>query len=66
MGWFGNKSDDEDKSLIEISNDNGDHWVAEVPTKDVKKTEKALKEAGCERDYDEWVAASYHAKKVYD
>jgi hypothetical protein len=42
--WF--KDDEEDRSLVEISNDAGDHWVADVPTDGVKETEQALRDAG--------------------
>lgn len=43
----------DDRSLIEVGNDNGDHWVIELPTSEVRKTEKALRDAGCEHDHDE-------------
>lgn len=67
MGLFGRgKKDDDDRSLIEISNDKGDHWVADVPTKGVKATEKALRDAGVERDKDDQLVNRYDAKKVVD
>lgn len=43
----------DDESIIEVSNDNGDHWVAHVPTNQVRNIEKELRNAGCERDNDE-------------
>ncbi|MFE4108412.1 hypothetical protein [Almyronema epifaneia] len=68
MGLFGRKKrdDDDDRSLIEISNDKGDHWVADIPTKDVKDTEKALRSAGVERDKDDQLLQRYDAKRVVD
>lgn len=64
MGRF--KKDD--RSLIEISNDNGDHWVAEIPTKAVKETKKALRDAGCDLDRDEEAARNNRewAKRNFD
>lgn len=53
FGWLFGDDDKEDRSIIEISNDRGDHWVAEIPTDAVNATEKALREAGCERDESE-------------
>jgi hypothetical protein len=65
MGWFGRPSKD-DESLIEISNDSGDHWVAQVPTNEVRKIEKELSKAGCERDEDDSLRYRYNAKEVID
>ncbi|MBD2259905.1 hypothetical protein [Pseudanabaena sp. FACHB-2040] len=56
----------DDRSLIEISNDKGDHWVAEIPTSAVRKAEKALKEAGCKLDYDESTPWFSQAEKERD
>ena len=39
--------------LIEISNDDGDHWVAELPAKGIKQTTDALKNADVVSDTDE-------------
>jgi hypothetical protein len=50
--WF--KPDEEDRSLVEISNDAGDHWVADIPTSGVKETEQALRDAGLEQDNDDF------------
>lgn len=57
----------DDRSLIEVSNDNGDHWVADIPTKGVKETEQSLKEAGAVRDEDEQkVSRRFDAARVVD
>jgi hypothetical protein len=64
LDWF--KSDEEDRSLIEISNDSGDHWVADIPTRGVKATEKALRDAGVERDTDERLLNIYQPSRIVD
>lgn len=52
--WLGlGQEDDGDRSLIEVSNDRGDHIVIEVPTAKVWETKRALRKAGVERDDDE-------------
>lgn len=57
----------DDRSLIEVSNDNGDHWVADIPTKGVKETEQSLKEAGAVRDEDaQKVSRRFDAARVVD
>lgn len=56
----------DDRSLIEVSNDDGDHWVADVPTKGVKDTEKSLKDAGAVPDRDEALRKRYDAARVVD
>lgn len=55
-----------DRSLIEVSNDEGDHWVADIPTKSVKKTEDSLREAGAVRDDDDKLLRRYDAARVVD
>ena len=62
LDWF--KPDKEDRSLIEISNDAGDHWVADVPTSGVKETEQALRNAGLEQDRDDTLIRRYDASDV--
>ena len=55
----------DDLSLIEVSNDSGDHWVASIPTGDVKATEKSLRQAGAVRDDDEErLSRRYDAARV--
>lgn len=68
MGLFGRRKneDEDDRSLIEISNDSGDHWVADIPTKGVKETEKALRDAGVERDNDERLLSTYQPSRIVD
>ena len=68
MGLFGRRKsdDDDDRSLIEISNDKGDHWVADIPTKGVKETEKALRNAEVEKDNDERLGDVFGASRVVD
>ncbi|MEO0644814.1 MAG: hypothetical protein AAFZ17_01460 [Cyanobacteria bacterium J06650_10] len=60
------KPPEDDRSLIEVSNDSGDHWVADVPTKGVEETEKSLKDAGAVPDRDESLLRRYNAKRVVD
>lgn len=55
-----------DRSLIEVSNDSGDHWVADVPTEGVTETEKSLKKAGAVPDKDEDLRKRYDAARVVD
>lgn len=68
MGWFGRNNNEEegDRSLIEISNDNGDHWVADIPNDGVKETEKALRDAGVEQDKDDRLLNVFRANRVVD
>ncbi|NEP15443.1 MAG: hypothetical protein F6J97_00900 [Leptolyngbya sp. SIO4C1] len=67
MWPFGKKDDEEeDRSLVEISNDEGDHWVADIPTKGVKETEKSLRAAGVERGDDEKLMRMYNAAEKVD
>ena len=57
----------DDRSMIEVSNDSGDHWVADIPTKGVKDTEKALQDAGAVRDEDETkLSRRYDAARVVE
>jgi hypothetical protein len=62
--WF--KDDEEDRSLIEISNDAGDHWVADVPTDGVKETERALRDAGVKEDNDDLISKIFGASRIAD
>ncbi|MEA5449676.1 hypothetical protein VB780_13910 [Leptolyngbya sp. CCNP1308] len=68
MGLFGRRKrdDDDDRSLIEISNDSGDHLVVDIPTSGVKETEKALRDAGVERDDDERLVNTYQPRRIVD
>ena len=69
MGLFGRRKsddDDEDRSLIEISNDSGDHLVVDIPTSGVKDTEKALRDAGVERDKDDQLVNTYQPSRIVD
>jgi hypothetical protein len=61
------KLPDDDRSLVEISNDEGDQWVADIPTKGVKETEQSLKDAGAVKDDDEKkVSRRYDAARVVE
>jgi hypothetical protein len=62
--WF--KPDEEDRSLVEISNDAGDHWVADIPTSEVKETEQALRDAGLEQDNDDCLINIFGARRIVD
>ena len=66
FGWLKPEEDGEDRSLIEISNDSGDHFVADIPTSGVQETEKALREAGVEKDNDESLVNVFGASRVVD
>ncbi|NEP15454.1 MAG: hypothetical protein F6J97_00960 [Leptolyngbya sp. SIO4C1] len=51
FGWLFNLGkDDEDKSLIEISDAGSTHDVIEIPTSAVKEIEKKLKRAGIKKE----------------
>ena len=56
----------DDRSLIEVSNDEGDQWVADIPTKGVAETEKSLRDAGVVRDDDDRLLRRYDAARVVD
>lgn len=61
------KLPDDDRSLIEISNDSGDQYVADIPTKGVKETEDSLRKAGAVRDDDEErVSRRFDAARVVE
>lgn len=60
------KLPEDDRSLIEVSNDSGDHWVADVPTGGVRDTEKSLKDAGAVPDRDEDLRRRYDAARIVD
>lgn len=66
FGWLKPEEEPEDHSLIEISNDSGDHWVADIPTTGVKATEKALRDAGVEGDNDERLLNTYQPSRIVD
>jgi hypothetical protein len=66
FGWLKPEEEDENRSLVEISNDQGDHWVANVPTNEVDRTTKALYDAGVERDNDEHLSSVYGASRIVD
>ncbi|NMF84658.1 hypothetical protein [Nodosilinea sp. P-1105] len=66
FGWLKPEEEDEDRSLIEISNDSGDHWVADIPTDGVNATTKALRDAGVEQDNDERLSNAFGAKRIVD
>jgi len=66
FGWLRPEEEPDDRSLIEISNDDGDHWVADIPTKGVKSTERELRKAGVERDDDERLSQVYGAQRIVD
>lgn len=55
---------EEDRSVIEISNDVGDHWVADIPTSGVQDAEKALRKAGLESDRDDYVSRRHDAEEI--
>ncbi|MDV3351706.1 hypothetical protein QGP82_23590 [Leptothoe sp. LEGE 181152] len=44
---------EDDEAIMEISNDEGDHWVMHVPTHDLLQTGSSLIGAGAEVDKDE-------------
>ena len=56
----------EETRLVEISNDDGDHWVAELPAKGIKQTTDALRDAGATRDTDERDYRDPWAEKFVD
>ena len=59
--------DADDRSLLEVSNDSGDHWVADIPSDGVEETEKSLRNAGVVRDDDEErVSRRYDAARVVE
>ncbi|MEM9947180.1 MAG: hypothetical protein AAF810_14075 [Cyanobacteria bacterium P01_D01_bin.36] len=61
------KVDADDRSLLEVSNDSGDHWVADIPSDGVEETEKSLRNAGVVRDDDEErVSRRYDAARVVE
>lgn len=62
--WF--NAEAEDTSLVQISNDIGDHIVAEVPTNAVDSIEIALGEAGLSPDNDESYTNLYSAERKYE
>lgn len=66
FGWLKPEAEAEDRSLIEISNDSGDHLVVDIPTKGVQETEKALREAGVARDDDERLVNTYQPSRIVD
>jgi len=66
FGWLKPEEEDEDRSLIEISNDSGDHWVADIPTDRVSATTKALRDVGVEQDNDERLSSAFGAKRIVD
>ena len=55
---------DDDESLIEVSNDNGDHWVANVPTENIVETSSLLMNAGIVRDHDDQLSRDYRAGTI--
>lgn len=63
MGLFNKPfhNSDSDESLIEVSNDNGDHWVASVLTEDIVATSSLLINAGVARDQDDQLSRDYRA-----
>ena len=61
------KVDADDRSLLEVSNDSGDHWVADIPSDGDEETEKSLRNAGVVRDDDEErVSRRYDAARVVE
>jgi hypothetical protein len=66
FGWLRPEESDDDRSLVEISNDDGDHWVADIPTEGVKETERALRDAGVEEDRDETLSKIYAGDRILD
>lgn len=52
MGWFGKKQEDDDTALVEISNDNGDHYVAEIPSNDADEVRGWFRKSGMRNDQD--------------
>lgn len=60
MWPFSNKDDqEEDRSVFEVSNDEGDHWVGDVPSNAVDDVSRQLKDAGVVPDRDEQTIAKY-------
>jgi hypothetical protein len=66
FGWLRPEDDEEDRSLIEVSNDAGDHWVADIPAEGVQETERALRDAGVEEDNDDLVSKIFGASRIAD
>lgn len=60
MIWpFNSKDEEKDRSVFEVSNDEGDHWVGDVPSDAVDDVSRQLKDAGVEPDRDEQTIAKY-------
>lgn len=58
------KHSKKDRSLVEVSNDMGDHWVADIPTDGVSETERSLLDAGAIRDKDDKLQKLYNAAQM--
>ena len=50
---------EEDRSVFEVSNDKGDHWVGDVPSSAVDDVSRQLKDAGAIPDRDAETVAKY-------
>lgn len=54
MGWFGfGSSNEEDETLFQVSNDNGDHYVVSVPTSEADEVEGWFGRAKMKEDWDD-------------
>lgn len=63
MSLFNFWKGEPDKSLIEVSNDSGDHIVIEMPTDYVREVEEELRKAGCKPDKTEAVGIQANTKR---
>ncbi len=60
MIWpFNRKDEEEDRSVFEVSNDDGDHWVGDVPSSAVDDVSRQLQDAGVIPDRDEETVSKY-------
>ena len=50
---------EEDRSVFEVSNGKGDHWVGDVPSSAVDDVSRKLQDAGVVLDRDEETVAKY-------
>jgi hypothetical protein len=66
FGWLKPEEEPEDHSLVEISNDAGDHYVVNIPSQGVQETEKALRDAGVQQDTDEQLLNTYQPSRIVD
>lgn len=57
------KDNEDDRSLIEISNDSGDHWVADIPTDGQGEARKIMRQGKVELDRDEQLSREFGGRR---